>query len=258
MTKRNRRLLNAITYWTFAYPSGLMLGIILTLLRMTGRVKIQHPERFPIEIPRAGLLLVSNHPSLWEPLLLYGLFFRLTLLHPIKGGPWSTPDQKNYNDKWYWGGLFGSRFIKVPRGNRRGELRALIGILRTLRAGHVVIMFPEGGRTGREKNRLTTSSGKQLRILKSGIGRLMCRGYFQVVPVWVDGAEHVLPIGAWFPRFWRKMTICVGEPLKAKHICKSSREEIEIGRLAVQNALLKAADEVVVPIGTRLRLAEED
>ena len=238
MSKRKSKFGNVLLFWLVSYPTAIFVGLLVIALRLTGWLKINGLENLPKY--QKSVLLVSNHPSLWEPIILVGLFFPQYLFHPVKQGPWSTPDQQNYTDKWYWG-IFRSRFISVPRGRRRGELRALIEIIKVLRMGGNVILFPEGGRTSRGEHFVYSASLKYMRELKNGVGRIICRTNCTVVPVWIDGAEKVLPVGTWLPRVWRGMTLTVGKSFCRTRMEKPQKSDFALAGEIISAALLKTA-----------------
>jgi len=221
------------------YTIGLLLGLFLYLLRILEWVKIEHWERFPKR--RKRVLVVSNHPSLLEVVLVPVLFFRDYILHPFNFSPWNVPDKKNYYDRWYWAWAK-IRLVPIDREDDREAFRALRRIKKILDFGGIVILFPEGGRTFKGKTFFTSDKGKKLRILKEGIGWLILKTNPLIVPVWIDGVEKVLPnkpdkLYHCIPRFWKGVTVKIGEPI---HIEDKKKEEItqEIALI-----LLKLADE---------------
>ncbi len=130
----------------------------------------------------------------------------------------------------------------MPRGKRkRGLFRVLIELIKVLRVGGSAILFPEGGRTHNGDRFVYSVSGKRLRELKDGVGRLICRTGCIVVPVWVDDAEKVLPPGCWFPRFWRVMTITIGKPFCQERMENPSKQDFKVTTKRVSDALLKTA-----------------
>ena len=96
---RTRGVIDIIVFFGFTYVLGILFGLIFHLSRLFKMVKVLHWERLPKRQP--GLIVVSNHPSLLEPFLLPTLFFNEYILHPFSS-PWSTPDKKNFFDKWYF------------------------------------------------------------------------------------------------------------------------------------------------------------
>jgi len=239
---RWNKFIFGMVFWTLTYPFGILLGVLFHLLRILKILRIRNLEYFPYF--QKKLVLVSNHASLWDPIILVGLFFKQYFFHPIRFCPWSTPDKGNYFDKWYW--FFARpRFIPVPREEVhrvRTVMRSLVKIIRVLRNGGIVIFFPEGGRTFKGKTFLFSKKKKKvLRTLRSGIGDIVCKTNATVVPVWIEGAENVLPNnGAIIPRLWRKVTITIGKSMDYNHGAVLERKQIT---QEVSDALLQLADE---------------
>ena len=112
-----------------------------------------------------------------------------------------------------------------------------------LKSGGVLILFPEGGRTFKGEEFLYSEKGNKIKILKEGVGWLVMKTKPLVVPIWVEGSDEILPNQAdklyyTLPRFWRRMTIKIGEPLRFGN--PSGKEEVT-QKLAI--ALLNLADE---------------
>lgn len=225
-----------MSFWLGVYPASIIVGVVVLLLRLIGLLRVRG-HGLPRDLK--SIMMVSNHPSLWEPIVLIGLFFSEYVFRP-KRVPWSTPDQRNYVDAWYWG-FFRERFIPVPRGNPAGTRRARLRIITTLKRGGSVIIFPEGGRTSKGDRFFFSRSGKRLREIKNGVGRIFCQTACTVVPVWVDGGEKVLPIGTWFPRVWRGMTITIGKSFRGERRENPEKEDLERGKKRIINALLGIA-----------------
>ncbi len=242
-----------------AYLAGVLLGILFYLLRVTGRVKIKNWSRFPKKPQR--LILVSNHPSLWEPQLVVALFFRNYFFNPNKYAPWSTPDKENYYDKWYWE-IFKSRFIPVPRGSKRDELKTYYLMKGVLESDENLILFGEGGRTHKGNDLIFSPSGKyKIRPLKPVIAKLACQTGATILPVWAEGMEGILPNreffkpywwqkilpkkGIFVPRLWRKCSISIGDPILVPFYLSKREEKEAVGQLTekITQKLLELAEE---------------
>ncbi len=239
MKKIIDRLISNITLLTAMYTIGFLVGVLLYLLKGLRRIRISHWERFPRR--QGNLLVVSNHPSLVEPILLPALFFREYFFHPFKLTPWSIPDKTNYYDRWYW---FWSRprAIPVDRKNKRAELKAFFKMKKVLISGGRIVFFPEAGRTFKGEEFFYSKEGKRIRTLKEGAGLLVMKTGAAVLPIWVEGTDKVLPnsrdkLYHCFPRLWKKVTIKIGEPLKFE---KTNQEEIT---QKLVTTLLRLADE---------------
>ena len=237
-----KRLLNIIAFILFTVPVGFIAGSLTFSLIMLGVVKIRHWERFPFW--RRKLIVVSNHPSLLETVLVPALFFPEYCLNPFFYIPWSTPDRKNFYDRWYWSW---ARTISVPidRTDERNGAEALHKIKDLLNRKKIVVLFAEGGRTFKGDKFRYSAGGKRLRELKRTVGFLVARTGAEVLPIWVEGADKVLLnhhtklYGGIYLR--QKVTIKIGKLIRARKSLRigSSREITE----RITKLLLELADE---------------
>jgi len=230
-----------------------ILGILFFWFYLiTTRVKLQGYNWKKLKPKKnKGLILIHNHPSLWEPAILPFLFSPWYLFSP-RFVPISTPDKKNYYDKW-WFFLFRSVCIPIERGNLREEARALKRMQQKLKDGGILIMAPEGGRTHkgdefkvirgdkieifRDLTEVDLKDSKVVRRFKSGVGRLIYNAKPEIIPLWTEGGEGVVPNKTHalysFPRFWRQAKIKIGEPLDLGELTK--KEIIEF----LEDSMLK-------------------
>lgn len=234
---------------------GLLGGLFFWLFRITTRVKVQGYERRKLEPRDKGLILIHNHPSLWEPALLPFLFFPWYLFSS-RFVPFSTPDKKNYYDKW-WFSFFRVVCIPIERGNLKKEVKALKRMQEKLAEGKILILAPEGGRTFKGEKfkviregkievveglpEIDLRDGRAVRRFKPGIGWLVCNTKAKVLPVWTERGERVIPnefsFKLPFPRLWRQTRIKIGEPLDLGRLPKEEITEF------LEDAILKVAAE---------------
>jgi len=232
-----------IKLFIVAWSIGLLGGLLLWLLRITTRVKVEGYDRRKLDPKDKGLILIHNHPSLWEPTLLPFLFFPWYLFSS-RFVPLSIPDKKNYHDKW-WFSLFRVVCIPVERGSPKGEARALRQMREKLFEGRILILAPEGGRTFRGEEfkvirggeidvveglpEIDLSDNKALRRFKPGISWLVFNTKAEILPVWTEGGEGVIPNKSSFklpfPRFWRQTQLRIGEPLDLGELPKKEITE---------------------------------
>jgi len=179
----------------------LLLGFCFWLLRrkiFKERILVKGWKRGKFNPRGRGVLVISNHPSLCEPLLLPLLQFP-AFLFSLKLIPFSTPDKRNYYDKW-WFYPFRRACIPIDRGNKREELKAVKErILPHLKKGGILILFPEAGRTftAKEKRGSKISpKGKEIARFPRGLKRLFKDSDFDIVFVWTEGGEKIIPKGA--------------------------------------------------------------
>jgi 1-acyl-sn-glycerol-3-phosphate acyltransferase len=190
-------LLSFTVHLFLALPEALIVfGLFST--------KVYHKER--LKHLKPPFLIVSNHLSLVDSWFgNFGVGFPQFYWKPWFF-PWSVAEATNY-----FRGLLGvfiwlSRAIPIKRGGTPIEQAlTLEKIEAVLEMGEGVYVFPEGtrSRTGR--------MGKST----PGVGRV----YRQVpdctlLPIYLRGAENVLPIGAKFIRFFKKVDVVIGEPVK--------------------------------------------
>lgn len=227
-----------------AWSIGLLGGLLLWLLRITARLKVQGYHVRKLDPKNKGLILIHNHPSLWEPALLPFLFFPWYFFSS-RFAPLSTPDKMNYYDKW-WFSFFRAVCIPIERGNLKGEARALNEMKKKLSQGRVLILAPEGGRTFKgdeykvimdgqievvkDLSEIDLEDNKAVRRFKSGISWLVFNTKANVLPVWTEGGERVISNGYSFklpfPRLWRKTQIKIGEPLDLEGLPKKEITEL--------------------------------
>lgn len=243
-------------WWVFIILVALLIGWFWLTLRILGRIRVFHGYRFPRR-PR-GVLVVSPHPSLYEPQLHMGLFLPWMIINILRYAPLSTPDKKNYFDKWFlrWAHPF---LIPVARGEPREMVKAMAGMVRSLRGKKNLILFPEGTRTEKPPKAgdppavyISSPSGRfRMREFKDGAGRIAVATGCTVVTVWVHGAEKVLPIGARFPRLWYPVEVRIGVPRRFARITNGSRRLIKEAACAANDQIcadmLALADERRIP-----------
>ncbi|MFA5308229.1 MAG: lysophospholipid acyltransferase family protein [Dehalococcoidales bacterium] len=259
-----RNLINEIRFLLVNYVFGPIVGVLFCLLEAIGRIRFVHFERFPIWEEK--LIIVSNHPSLFEPVLLPFMGFpwmnfpwvfssqwgrlkfslrwfsrmRKEFNLPKKLIPANVPDRQNFFDYGFWR-LFQGINVPVDRNGRPQDRISSISALKSiLEDGGRVLIFPEGGRTFKtvQKGRLKSAGGREIGNLKHGAAWLAINTGARVLPIWIEGTDKVLPNNRFpLPRLWHRITIKIGEPFL---VSESGREE---ATSEITRALLALADE---------------
>ena len=167
-------------YWA-GYTLARLLGKLLF------RVRILHRERM---LQTGPVILASNHQSYLDPPLAgtavnRAIFYlaRNTLLKvPVLG--WLLP-----------------KLNVIPVDQDGGDRSALKALIRTLKAGHGILVFPEGART----------EDGNLQPAQPGVGFIIAKTLAPVVPMRIFGAHEAWPRGG--SLHLRPITVVVGEPM---------------------------------------------
>jgi 1-acyl-sn-glycerol-3-phosphate acyltransferase len=137
-----------------------------------------------------GVLVAANHASYFDiPLLGCGMFRRAWYLGR---SDLFVPVVKGFLQWLGW----------IPLKLGRLDRRAFDQAIALIKAGKVVVIFPEGGRT----------LDGRLRHPKAGLGMIVAQTGCPVVPAYLKGTFDVLPAGAKRPRF-HPVSVSFGAPL---------------------------------------------
>jgi 1-acyl-sn-glycerol-3-phosphate acyltransferase len=139
---------------------------------------------------RGGVILAINHQSYLDPVII--------------GCAIPRPVQFMARETLFWG-PFG-RLIRAlnafPVSRGEADVRALREYVSRVKAGHAVLLFPEGTRT----------RDGRLQPLEAGVGMLAARAGAPVVPAYVDGAFRAWPRHRLLPRF-APVAVRFGRPI---------------------------------------------
>ncbi|MGY8689194.1 MAG: lysophospholipid acyltransferase family protein, partial [Verrucomicrobiales bacterium] len=150
--------------------------------------EVIHPERL---IEHGPCLIASNHESFLDPPYV-SIAFKRSIYFLAR---------KTLFDNPLFGGAI-RRLNAVPVDQDRPDMSSLKRIIKILRSGERVLIFPEGERT------LTGNFGPAER----GVGLVIAKSQAPVLPVRIFGAYEAFPRGATVPKLG-KITVVVGEPL---------------------------------------------
>ncbi len=141
-------------------------------------------------VTEGPVLVASNHQSFLDPPLIGNLYkdemvflARKTLFRGFF--------------KWLY-----PQWNAIPVDQERPDMASLKTIIRKLKEGHRVLVFPEGART------LDGSLGEAA----PGIGLIAAKSGVPIQPVRIEGARDALPRGSSRIRFAR-ITVTVGPPI---------------------------------------------
>lgn len=160
----------AVLYHLFKVLCKIILAVISSGVEISGLEKIP---------PRGPLIIVSNHQSLLDPLILMSVIPR-KISFLAASYLFSIP-------------VVGQVLIlagAMPVKSRKGDLGSFKKSLFILNKGGVVGLFPEGG----------VSLDGNIRPLMSGWGYLALKSGAPVLPIMISGSRKVLPPGRYLPK----------------------------------------------------------
>jgi len=262
--KVKNKLASELRFLVVNYVLAPALGILICLLEAFGRIKFLHFERFPNWEEK--LIIVSNHPSLLEPIILplmgfpwmnfpwlfspvwSRIKFSLSWLKELQKEfslekkliPANVPDRNNFYDPPYWRVFQGINIPVDRNGGAHRRISTAMALKKILESGGRVLIFPEGSRTFKaiQKAGIASGNGKKLGKLKHGAAWLAIKTNARILPIWVEGTDKVLPNNKFpFPRLWHRIILKIGTPFLVKG---TTREEASS---EITRALLALADE---------------
>jgi 1-acyl-sn-glycerol-3-phosphate acyltransferase len=163
-----------------------------TLCNLIGKLafdfKVYGRENF---IEEGAAIFASNHQSYLDPPCI-GMACRKEIYYLTRNTLYQRP-------------LIGpllKHLNTVPVDRDRGDVSSIKAIIRLLRTGHRVIIFPEG----------TRSSDGNLQPARAGLGMIIAKTLAPVVPIRVYGTFEVLPRTGGLKL--RPVSLVVGEPMR--------------------------------------------
>lgn len=185
-------------------------------------VWLRYRSRGCEHLPEGGALLLSNHQSFLDPLLI-AVFLRRPVSFLARDNLFKVP---------IVGWILRSTYVMAIRRESAGTESLRKSIAR-LEQGFYVGLFPEG----------TRSRNGSLGNIKPGFLAVARRSRQPIVPVAVSGAYQAMPRGAWFIRPY-PIRVVFGPPITPEEIeqlCERGREQEFLN--LVQHRLQAALDE---------------
>jgi 1-acyl-sn-glycerol-3-phosphate acyltransferase len=170
-----------------------IVKVIMTpLLHLAFRVRVRGRHN----VPRKGpVILASNHRSFID-----SIFLPLVVHRRV-----TFVAKAEYFESWKTAWFFRAvGMIPLKREGGSASERALLAAKDVLDAGGVLGIYPEG----------TRSPDGRLYKGHTGVARLSMQCDAPVVPVAQFGTADVQPIGARFPKLFRRVQLQMGAPLR--------------------------------------------
>jgi 1-acyl-sn-glycerol-3-phosphate acyltransferase len=147
-------------------------------------------------IPREGAFLVAcNHASYFDPPFLGAALEKREIFSLAK---------KSLFGSRIWKWLF-TRLSSIPVDRSGADVSAVRSVLKLLRSGESMMIFPEG----------TRSIDGKIRDARAGVGMFACKSGVQVVPCRIFGTYEIMNRLSHFPNFNGRVAIVFGKPLQS-------------------------------------------
>ena len=180
------------TSWLETLVYRVCAGTMIPATRKRNLGMVTGLEQLPAEGP---FVIVANHASFFDHFLLATIVHDLygkKLYFLTKKESFETPHMR------LWFNSVGA--IPVDRGG--ADRAAYRRVMELLSAGEIVCIYPEG----------TRGPGDTLLPFKEGAFRMGLRKNAPIIPAGINGAQHILPKGALWPRA-RRAGVAFGAPL---------------------------------------------
>ncbi len=158
------------------------------------RVRIDHRERID---PRTTYVMVANHLSLLDILVLFRLFTHFAWVSKVE----------NFKVPVIGWNMRLNGYIPLVRGDKESAAAMMDQCRETLRAGTSIMMFPEG----------TRSRDGALRHFKPGAFQLALDCGVPILPIVITGTGDALPKRGFVLQGKHHIDITVLEPIGPEH-----------------------------------------
>ncbi len=198
--------------------------------RLVFRIKFHGIENIPLE---GACIITPNHVTYADP-----IWITIPMPRRIYYMAWDKPFQIPVL------GFLMRRFGAFPVNLETVDASAQREAMNHLRLNHALVIFPEGGRT------ITGD----IKPFKRGAFHLALTHGACIVPVSIEGAYEIWPVGKWFPRAGR-LTITYHPPIPVERVA-SDINRAELKKLA--RVLARRTHDVVAGALPPSTIAEDE
>ena len=153
--------------------------------------------------PKKTYVLVSNHQSYWDIMVLYGLN------RPYK---WVSKEDI-FKIPFIGWNMYFNQYVKIARGELKSIKKMMADCKNWLNQGASIMIFPEG----------TRSDDGEIQEFRDGPFKMACDSNVEVVPIVIDGTAKVLPKGSPNLDFSAKISVRVLPPVNPNDFEKKPR-----------------------------------
>jgi 1-acyl-sn-glycerol-3-phosphate acyltransferase len=176
--------------------------------------------------PRVTYVMVANHLSLLDILVLFRLFAHFKWVSKIE----------NFRIPCIGWNMALNRYIKLRRGDKASIMQMMRACRATLAEGNSIMMFPEG----------TRSPSGRMRAFKPGAFQLAVESQASILPIVLRGTSDALPKRGFVLQGRHHITVTILDPLPHGEFAHMAVREVsdhvrgiiaaELGEDAVEHA----------------------
>ena len=185
-----------IIWYQLLRHAMLLIGVLLYRVRYSGLQNIP---------ATGGVLVVSNHQSLFDPPLV-GMASSRRMNYLARSTLFSFAPL----------GWFIHSLDAIPIDREGLGLGGIKESLKRLKRGEIVAIFPEGTRT----------PDGEIQPFRPGFTTLAVRSKSAILPVAIEGAYAVWPRRQKIPCLTGKVHVCYGEPITAEEVARYDERDL--------------------------------
>jgi 1-acyl-sn-glycerol-3-phosphate acyltransferase len=171
-------------------------------LKCFHRFEVKGTENVP---EKGGFILACNHLSYIDPPAV-GCRIRRNLHYFAR------------DSLFFWPlGLLITKLNSIPVNRDQLDLGTLRNVLRVLKGGEPILVFPEG----------TRSPDGTLQKSQKGLGLLVHKSGVPVLPARLHGSFEILGKGKLFPRIGKKLYLNIGSPILSEKLSFDSSDRYQ-------------------------------
>jgi 1-acyl-sn-glycerol-3-phosphate acyltransferase len=221
-----------IAYATVGTVVAYCLIVPVWVVIIFGKIRIVGFATAKKAVAEGKVLIIANHPSLIETVVLPALFWGEGLIGRSRWVPWSIADELLFPKSWLYNSF---RCLPVSRQQDRVSQKKNVQAIRMmqnrLEQQGSIILYPEGGRTCKGTEHISRNS-RRVRVCDSKLVVQSVRCGAKVLPVWIDHGTVTEPESFWqgYKKlfFGPVMTVTFGKPVSLQGEVVTSQSVAEL------------------------------
>lgn len=189
--------------------NAVVIAVVKTFTKLYWPYRIQGKEHIDDAASKGGFIMISNHASMVDPLVMY---FAM---------PGNRPVRFIYKGEFDSSPIFRwllARIGAIPVARDTADRKAIKRAVNAIKRGEVIGIFPEGTRTRTDRDDQSPP------VIHGGFALIAQMAKCPILPVGIYGVEKVVPKGSKFPRRV-PIDVKIGKPLFFDEFSSLERRE---------------------------------